>query len=213
MGTNSEKNRQKKMAKRKAKTKLKQRTVRKQGADASGNMGKVVACLIDAQGLGMASFMLVREAADGTLWVGGFVVDFQCLGVKDSFFRQTSSMEIRDLIEHSHLSEYSPESMKTAVLAGVEYAKSVGFEPHKDYKKTLKIFKGIDESSEPCEFELGNNGQPLFVAGPFDSPSKCENTLKMLVKTCGKGNFNYILSLNGFDEESGRRAGSEEYFD
>ncbi len=211
MGKNSVKNRQKKMAKRKAKSKLKQKNARVQGADSGKRMGEVEGAWLEDPGLGLGTFVLQRKAGDGNFWVGAFMVDFQCLGVKNCFLRKVTLMEFRSFMEARSFVPYSPEAMKTAVLTGVEYAKSIGFEPHKDYKKTFKIFDRIDVSSEPCELELGKDGQPFFFPGPFDSPEKCKRIINVLERTCGTGNYHANLVMSEFDEKAGRYVGSEEF--
>ena len=211
MGKNGAKNRQKKLAKRKAKSRARQKNTRNQTGGSRTVFGKVVGCSIDDQGTGIISVTLAREAGLGFFWVAGFVIDFQCLGVKDSFLSKVTSMQFRAFKEQRELVEYFPQKAKRAVLAGVEYAKSIGFEPHKDFTKSFSIFKGIDAEPGDCEFELGKDGSPLFIAGPFDSPAKCKKILETLEKNCGKGNSRYILTTSEFDEEAGRYVGSEEF--
>ncbi len=209
MGQSSTKNRQKKIAKRKAKTKMKQKNTRIHGADLGKKMGLAEECWIDDSNQGLCTFILLRRANDGNFWLGSFMVDFFCLGVKNCFLRRVNLLEMRAFVECRAFVPYSAEQMKTAVMTGVEYAKSIGFEPYKDYKSAFKIFNNIEESSVPCEFELGKDGKPFFFAGPFDSPKKCARIKDVLDQTCGEGNYIMTLAVAEFDHKKGRYVGSE----
>jgi hypothetical protein len=59
----------------------------------------------------------------------------------------------------------------------------------------------IDTAGCSTEFEYGQNGKPLFIAGPHDSPERCDRILDLLEKKCGPNGYHYILPVLDDDED------------
>ncbi|MCF6175111.1 MAG: hypothetical protein L3J71_05050 [Victivallaceae bacterium] len=159
---------------------------------------------------GMATITVSRKTTFGFKATAVFILDSFCLGVKNCFLRivvNSESTPIRDSQE-----PWSPEDTKKLMLDGVAYAKLLGFLPHKDFKKSFRIFDGIDETRSVREFEFGSGGKPMFIAGPFDSPARCKEVIKTLNEHCGEGNSHFIMPSPDnmeLDDALGRWAGSE----
>ncbi|MCA9130139.1 MAG: hypothetical protein KDB22_23790, partial [Planctomycetales bacterium] len=85
-----------------------------------------------------------------------------------------------------------PEQALAIILAGVDYAHSLGISPHSDFEKIAPIWSGINAGRLPREFCLGLNGRPCYVAGPFDDEAKQNRILGALFQSVGEGNFDFI---------------------
>ena len=107
---------------------------------------------------------------------------------------------LRDkLAGEAGLEPYPPEYIRKLVEDAVEYARSIGFEPHADYQEAKAIFGDIDASACREEFQFGHEGKPFFISGPHDSPAKCARIVRTLLDHCGQGNFDYLLRLSEAD--------------
>jgi hypothetical protein len=69
-----------------------------------------------------------------------------------------------------------------------------GFSPLKDFELTQYLLAPRGELAEPYKLTFGQDGKPLFVAGPYDD---AKSIIKQLERTAGPGNFNYIAPLGG----------------
>ncbi len=209
MGQKSNNNRQKKMAKRKAKSKMKQKSAqslknRVQGVILSGPIHE---CFIEYQE-GMMSIFLARKR-ENTFTVSCIILDLYCLGVKNAFIAKVEGGQYLEM-KARKTDDISPEQAKRVLLDGVEYAENLGFKSHKDFNKAFKAYDDIDADGVECDYEFGRDGKPLFIAGPFDSPKKCEKIINKLEKSCGKDNYHFVMPMGmPFDDEAGRYEGSE----
>jgi len=42
---------------------------------------------------------------------------------------------------------------------------------------------------------FGKEGKPLYISSPYDSEMKSKSVVNTLMRTCGSGNFDYIVGL------------------
>jgi hypothetical protein len=208
------KKRQRKLERRAAKRKQRHRTLVKQrnrglaellgAACRAPVLDSYISEAVGRSGFG--SVVLSRELPNGQVAVGVFLVDCHCLGVKDAMGNVLTRGEYEGLLETiekgEDLEEWEPADVRKLVEDAVEYARKLGLEPHADYHRIRPIFGDIDpaDSSEVFEFG-GDDGKPLFVAGPYDTPERCYRILSILEHTCGPGGFNYIMPLDAADVE------------
>jgi hypothetical protein len=195
---------QQKIAKRKIKSKLKQKQAR-QAHTSSIDMqyirdtlkNPIAECVIDNSNAhhGMRHLMASKMSGLNIVVLGAFLIDTFCLGVKDAFIKPGSVDKYKDNREKRPFEKIKPKDAKKLLFDAVEWSRSIGFEPHKDYKKVLKILDGVDAQASKAIYEFGENGKPYFVAGPYDSPAKCTKVLNTLQKNCGseKDSFHYIM--------------------
>jgi len=164
-----------------------------------------VLCPGDLDDEGMGNLLLSRKGPDGLLGVSFFLVDKYCLGVKNAFFTEVDEdeyLEARQRMLYRTSAEpvsMHPACMRKLVESAVDYARDLGFPPHKDYGAAQAIFGDIDASACPTRFEFGDQGKPLFIAGRNDNPAKSRKIIKQLEKCCGAGGYNYVAWLD--DEE------------
>lgn len=158
------------------------------------------------QGMGMV--LLSRELASGGVAFGLFLLDVYCLGVKDVIYGTSSRADYdsriyRKTSETGEYVEVSPEHARKLVEQSVEYAGSLGFRPPSDYQHAKLIFGEIDAAACNEEFEFGQNGKPYFIAGPNDSPARCELILATLQARLGSGGHTFAIPLRAGSQTVG----------
>jgi hypothetical protein len=198
---------QKRLAKQKSKRAEKRRqharreshdpTIRLQDAD----RWPVSAALIpdNLWSTGIGNLVIARRMPGGRLACGLFLVDVFCLGVKDATWKILSESELKELRkhieEHGKLQDVPPEYFAKLIYRAVDYAQSLGFPPHRDFRHAQRLLAGIDPSQCPDEFEFGENGRPHYVAGPKESPLKARSIVERVAAQGG----HYTLPLSPSD--------------
>lgn len=211
-----EKNKQKKLAKKKAKAKLRQAILSMQGTFFEPRFGISrqdiqQAPLIGAWmpdnlfEIGMGTVIVARQIGSNEIAAGVFLLDVWCLGVKSSFLRIFSTAEFDDLLasikEGEVISETTPESATKLIAESIDYAHSLGFSPDSDFSDARVVLAGIDTSLCTETFAFGQDGKPLYVSGPRDSWRKSNAIIAQLEAACGKGNFHFILAVPNDDDD------------
>lgn len=154
---------------------------------------------------GISNVILSRRAPDGSIAAGVFLIDFYCLGVKNAFFalmeHESKYEEFKaNLLASSPgvaLRNLHPTCLRKMVEGAVDYARDLGFPPHKDYAQAAPMLGDIEAAACPERFEYGKDGKPMFISGPNDSPTRTRTILNTLERRCGTGNFEFIAF---FDE-------------
>ena len=72
------------------------------------------------------------------------------------------------------------------------YASRWGFEPHPDFKAAGQILDPPGTYPTAYDIQYGQNGKPLYIAGPHDNQ---RSILARLAETAGEGNYDYLVSL------------------
>lgn len=150
--------------------------------------------LEDDADAGLAVIILSRKAGFNRLEVCTYLVDLWCLGVKDvSGPRLLDSSTYKDFVGFAYkpfpagTEEIPLELAQAIVFGGIEYAKTLGFQPHSDFEQVRSRLG--DWSGTPV-LTFGRNGKPCYINGPYDDPIK---TLQTLRETVGEGNFDFIM--------------------
>lgn len=145
--------------------------------------------------------IISRRKANGNIIAATYIVDMQCLGVKDTFFGfDLSPLSYRETVEEMGRAmgiNFIPIESTLAyniIYGAVEFAEDCGFDPHKDFTNTTEYLLDNVESVEYMEIAFGDEeGKPFFFAGPNDDSEKIMATL---LKTVGEGNFNYTVEVS-----------------
>lgn len=143
---------------------------------------------------GLAVIILARTAGFNRLDICTYLVDFWCLGVKDtSGPRRMDPSEFKDFVDYAYqpfaegYTTITLELAQAVVFGGAEYAKQLGFEPHRDFAASRPL---LGEWDGQPQLQFGRNGKPFYINGPYDSPTK---VLKTLRETVGEGNFEFAI--------------------
>jgi len=151
----------------------------------------------------LATVSVSRKHTNGNVTVGMFLVDLNCLGVKDAnYLFNIPESEYKNAMSNNgqvDLKDISYELAHNIIYAGLEYAKELGFNPHKDFSIARYILEDDTEDVELIEIECGTNGKPVFMKSPWQSESEANRIIAQLERSVGKGNFNYIIQ-GDFDE-------------
>ncbi|MCY7390793.1 MAG: DNA-binding response regulator [Leptolyngbyaceae cyanobacterium CAN_BIN12] len=147
---------------------------------------------------GLAVIILSRKAGFNRLEVCTYLVDLWCLGVKDaSGPRMMNPSTYKDFVEFAYrhflagAEDIPLELAQAIVFGGVEYAKTLGFQPHADFEQARsQLGKPVEAWSGTPVLTFGRSGKPCYINGPYDDPIK---TLQTLRETVGEGNFDFIL--------------------
>ncbi|OFY49716.1 MAG: hypothetical protein A2W85_07590 [Bacteroidetes bacterium GWF2_41_31] len=147
---------------------------------------------------GIDQCMIIRKQPSGYFSIALFLVDTFCLGVKDVIYNcNLTTFDIQEMIsrilQSSTIKDVTPAEFHNHIYASIDYAESFGLMPCKDFKYAEYLLNPdlIDDGIE--DVELGKDGKPLYIAGPFD-PVK--NILAALNRTIGEGNYDYILPVD-----------------
>lgn len=158
----------------------------------------------------MASVIVTRRHTNENITAGMYLVDLNCLGIKDSYFLfNVPSYEYTELLQKISAGSKKQKIEYTLahniIFAGLEFAEEYGFKPVKDFTATTKfILEEDDENIELVEIECGMNGKPAYMRGPNDTNAMVNKILAQLDKTAGEGNYSYVdnvLSPNDEDDE------------
>lgn len=150
---------------------------------------------------GMGAAIFSRRLPDSRIAVGTFLMDVFCLGVKDAMARIMADWEYQDYIDGveatQSLKTVEPACVVKLVEEGVDYARELGFFPHKDYLKARKIFGDVDPGDCETAFEFGKDGKPLYISGPFDSETKIRRIIDQLTERLGPDGFHFLVGIEG----------------
>jgi hypothetical protein len=158
---------------------------------------------------GLGWVILSRELPYGGVAFAIFLLDRYCLGVKNVVIgvegRFSYETRVSKLRSQFHATEVAPAYTRKLVEGAVAYAESFGLHPHPDYPRAKLIFGDIDPAECHETFEYGKDGKPFFIAGPHDTPRRCQQILNTLAaSTGGPENFHFLTPIipgRGIDEE------------
>jgi hypothetical protein len=156
-------------------------------------------CLInsDWKESGMAVILVARQHVTGSITFSSYIVDIFCLGVKDtnsSFNRLVDDYEFYKGKIYSMFDELpmpiSYDLAHNIIFGAIEYAKKLGFSPHRDWGDSQFMLQPKDSSLvEKMDIDFGKDGKPFYISGPHD---KVDTILQKLEKAVGKGNYHFL---------------------
>ena len=165
---------------------------------------------------GMHSIVAVRQFRSRTV-ACFFLVDSHCLGVKDAYLVKSFHMEsLRERKTPVDWETISPAKALRFISASIEYARGIGFEPHRDALTCSLIFQGVDANECVEEFVFGFEGKPMYISGPHDSRERQVMIMNTLAKL-GEGNYHFMLGgpvgpdLSVFDDLSDEDFDEEDF--
>ncbi len=159
-----------------------------------GGILPIEKCLIsdsyDKQGLTMC--LIIKKQPGGKFTFANILVDRLCLGVKDSMancnFTEIELDGLMDKMEqNAPCVEVTPVYFHNLIYGAIDFAGELGFKPPTDFYIAEYIpdpnllDDGIDE------IEMGWEGKPLYIEGPFGNSKKIFNTLNNSVGPDGYG--------------------------
>lgn len=159
----------------------------------------IAACLVPENlwTMGIGNLVVARNMPGGRLAFGIILVDVFCLGVKDAVWKIISRGEFKEaragIEKHGQLQDVPPEYFAKLIYRAAEYAQTLGFAPHHDFRHVVRLLAGVDPSLCPDEFEFGWQGHPHYVRGPSESLDKAR---AIAVQVHDQGGT-YMIPLRG----------------
>ncbi|MEC3976564.1 helix-turn-helix domain-containing protein [Amycolatopsis sp. H20-H5] len=145
---------------------------------------------------GMVMVLVARHHRYDKILVCGYLVDTYCLGVKNVFGPEVmDDRELPKFVPHYFKAydaaplEAPIELAREVVLGAIDYARTLGFEPHEDFPH---VEAHLGPWTGPSAITFGKEGRPFYVNGPHDHSLAILSTLK---RTAGAGNFDTIMNL------------------
>ena len=169
---------------------------------------------------GIANITIGRKHPNGNITMGLYLVDLQCLGVKDATYKfNISTFEYREYLERIEeaieLEQIPYNLAHNIIFAGIEFAEDYNFKPHKDFAIAQYILEEDTDDIELIEIDCGGeDGKPLYIQGSLDNNVRANQVIAHLEKHAGPGNYDFILATDDdlYDEnEDGYRQWEEKY--
>lgn len=162
-----------------------------------GRVCPIFQCLI-ADGYddkGLTICLIIRIQPSGKYMFANLMLDRYCLGVKSAFsncnFDDKQLEEIKQKMQSAgDVEEVDPTYFHNLVYASIDFAEENGFKPPKDFALAEKILDPdlIDDGID--EIEVGEEGKPLFINGPYDNVDAIVATLN---RNVGEGNYDIMI--------------------
>jgi hypothetical protein len=148
----------------------------------------------DGEGLpGLVSVTVVREHRYDKVVACAYLVDAQCLGVKNALGphvlerTELDAFIARQYAAYDQPPQRVPLELARELVFGAEaYGRRLGFEPHRDFEPCrgqLGAWTG------PSAIVFGYHGKPFFVQGPNDDPGA---VLEALERSRGLEDFDFV---------------------
>lgn len=203
--SSSENTRQKKLMKkrRKEKAKKKQTAIQRSSTPERSLVRRadefpVLECLIndDFRETGMAMIVVARRQSENLVMFGRYGVDLYCMGVKKTLAASNITLtsyrtQLREeMIEEFNAVPASLELIHQVVYGALDYARDLGFRPHRDFAWTRHVIGPSDAFPRSEELEFGRDGKPLYISGPDDNPKKI---VRHLEKRLGVDGFHFMI--------------------
>lgn len=149
------------------------------------------------QSAGLTRVVVARTRDEGWVEAGVFLIDSFCLGVKDALLCEFAAvdwpLELNRILPADERIAMHPACARKFIEGAVAYAGDLGIAPHRDYRKARRAFGSVSASDCPETFTYGDNGKPLFIAGPHDDEERIERVLRLLTAKLGPEGFHFIL--------------------
>jgi hypothetical protein len=149
----------------------------------------------------LVQILIARSSPAGEIAAAVVLMDLGSLGVKNAFANyfplQRDYEELRESLRGRQPMVRADFNLVAKIIReGINYAKSLGFSPHRDYREAEPFLRDADPDSCRKTIPLGIDGKPYFVSGPYDDVPRIMRTL---AKAVGPGNFEYTVGVESLD--------------
>ncbi|HAH57778.1 MAG: hypothetical protein KUL83_07845 [Lentimicrobium sp.] len=161
-----------------------------------GRLLTIDKCLIadNFKNNGLTICLIVRAQPGGKFTFASILVDRLCLGVKSCMANcNFTALQIEELIEKSErygkMNEVDPVYFHNLVYAAIDYASELGFKTPDDFYLAEYVLdpEYIDDGID--DIEMGRNGKPYYIQGPYDDVNRIISTLN---RSVGPDGYKFI---------------------
>ena len=154
---------------------------------------------LKSQGIGPV--IIARRVSTGEILFSNFLVDRYCLGVKDCFARFVYPSQYQDMLDgmierDMQFVRIDAPSARRLVEDAVAFAARYDLKPHPDYRTAKLIFRDIDASAGKQLVEMGRDGKPFYVSGPFESEFDSMEILRKLGAASPQDGFHHMTKVS-----------------
>ncbi len=149
----------------------------------------------------LTQIVVARQAPDGRVAAGVFLVDLACLGIKDGYAVLFPSWREYERQLRAQITAQQPmvradlNLVAKIVREATRYAAALGFQPHPDAADAMPLLADADPDACDVPIPLGGpEGKPLYISGPYDD---AEAIINHLVRRLGPDGFHYLVMLGG----------------
>ena len=142
----------------------------------------------------LVSVVVTRALADGTFLPAMALVDRTCLGVKNGYVgKPMTPSDLKSFLArvgdaHGGIEQVDLLVAQSIVFHAIDYAGSLGFEPHRDFSNEL--FGPRPDTLIVTPF--AHSPKPLYVAGPSDVPGR---VMAQLDAAVGRGAYDFTVPV------------------
>ena len=147
--------------------------------------------------MGMSNLICIRKTYTGH-GASMFLLDEYCLGIKDAdILRDVELSSIDEQMMERGGRVVSPAYALKKITALIAWARQIGFDPHAKTYVAMEIFRGVEPSDchETFSFGRPEDGQPMYISGPYDSPDRIRSILGKLQRL-GPDNHSFAVGID-----------------
>lgn len=184
----NEAQKQKKLAKKRSKELARQRQAARQknrmesfaGQFEAAQGGEILYAGLSPEfdaGTAIGSVVVIRRVDAARALMVRLLIDTALLGIKDVVTQSipigslTNAREMFSQPGPGCMPSAPPEDIKKLIDMAIQFAADHGFQPSADYAKVAGFLDDVDPAKSRHSFEMGIDGKPTYVPGPFDSPT------------------------------------------
>jgi hypothetical protein len=150
---------------------------------------------------GIVTALVAREHRHDSVSVCVYLVDVYCLGVKDAIpprvmpTRELSRFRLNVFRGYKGVEPVAAplDLVQQVVFGAVDYARTLGFEPHADFARAVGH---LGDWAGPSVIGFGHEGKPLYVQGPYDDAN---GVLRTLEGSVGRGGYDFTVEASALN--------------
>src|ERR1700719_2444850 len=124
--------------------------------------------LKDWEDTGISPVYVSRKLTNNSYVFVSYLVDFWCLGVKDTMFKiGISQADLKDIYSRGDLETISYQDARSLILGAIDFAKAILISPDSSWHGMPSSFIEAHLTYEK-KFSFGKEGLPFYVSGPHD---------------------------------------------
>jgi len=147
--------------------------------------------------------LVARRSPQGQIAAGTFLVDPGCLGVKSAFgslfdTKQKYRELRKSITSRQNMIKADVNLVAKIIREAIAYARELGFRPDPDYRDAMPVLGDADPDACDVPIPLGGeDGKPLFIAGPYDN---VDRIMSKLTRKLGLDGFHFLVPLEAGEE-------------